>query len=63
MDIKKLLTELAIAVTLVTLGAIGGYVFSQTAIINRCERTLERGGNAFNSQDLKYIAVGDTLTK
>lgn len=62
MGTKALLTDLAIALTLLAAGFTGGYVWNQNETIARCKEVLAIDVFQYDAGHLRYIAVGDTLT-
>jgi len=56
---KSILTDAFIALALMAVGAVAGYVYSQQQVINRCDEVLESDTRVeYNSNDLQYIALG-----
>ena len=54
-----ILTEISIALTLLALGAVGGYSFNNRAVIARAQEVLQSSRIQFDASDLTYIAVGE----
>lgn len=64
MKTKDILTDLAIALTLLAAGFTGGYLYQQWAILERFDQTIKTDEVYYDAGNLYYIAVGDTtITK
>lgn len=58
---KSILTDLAIGLTLIAVGFAGGFLYTQTATLNRCQEVLNADTFQYSSGDLYYIACGEKL--
>ncbi len=59
---KDLLFNLFIGATLIVMGAIGGYLYSQMQVLKRFDNALKTERLIYDAGDLQYIVIGDTLT-
>ena len=59
---KDLLFQLFIGATLIAVGMMGGYFLSQWVILERFDEVLKTEKPYYDSQDMYYVAIGDTLT-
>jgi len=59
---REVLLNIVTSVTLIALGAAGGYLFCQHEAYRRCDEVLNSETITYDAGDLYYIATGDTLT-
>jgi len=59
---KEVLLNLAVSLTLIALGFVGGYLYSQSEAYQRCDEVLNSDTFQYDAGDLHYIATGEKLT-
>lgn len=58
---KDLLFNLFIAVALMTLGAVGGYLLHQEQTLSRYREVITATLFKFGFEQMHYVATGDTI--
>jgi len=56
--IKKILTDLAISISLMMVGFVLGYFYTQDQILSRCKEVMKSERVEFDGADIQYIALG-----
>lgn len=59
---KQILTDVAVVITLLIMGFVGGYLYSQFGVINRAQELLKQNRVEYDGADIEYISLG-TKTK
>lgn len=58
---KRVLTDLAIMLTLLATGFTGGYLYCQIGVLERLSETLETKKGPIDIIDTYYIATGEKI--